>query len=250
MLRKQPEDRPASTAAVIQTLQAMVLDVDILDPGPVSSNLDRLARGRLVGRDQEYRQSITVWNKVAARQGQVLLVSGEPGIGKTRFVRELATHVEVSGGQLLSGECYQQGVVPYLPIAQFIRQALSDKRQLELDDALIADLLTLVPDLRSQFPRAESGQPIDSAPEQASLYESVVHLILLQWVLMPWMITPWSSIWKRQPPIFYRSWLEASPRPCLSTSSSIRAGIGPTQIKALPTVLLGLSIGSRGKQPV
>jgi ABC-type oligopeptide transport system substrate-binding subunit len=66
-----------------------------------------------------------LWRGAAAGQGQVLLISGEPGIGKTRLVRELSARVEISGGMALSAACFAESSVPYAPVAQIIRSAFS-----------------------------------------------------------------------------------------------------------------------------
>ena len=47
-------------------------------------------------------------------RGQVALLSGEPGIGKTRTAQELARYAETQGFRLLWGWCYDgEGAPPY-----------------------------------------------------------------------------------------------------------------------------------------
>ena len=46
---------------------------------------------------------------LASGEERVLLVSGEPGVGKTRLVRELMAQVQVAGARVLFGECYEEG---------------------------------------------------------------------------------------------------------------------------------------------
>ena len=102
LLSKSPSDRSASAQEIIQQL-------DQLDRPTASgslpvvevSPLDRLARGRLVGRERELEEALGLWQQAKSGEGQVLLLSGEPGIGKTRLLRELAARVALSGGQVL-----------------------------------------------------------------------------------------------------------------------------------------------------
>jgi len=93
LLEKNPDDRPASAEDVIKILG----DPLLLDTGayPVQefSLLDRIARGRIVGRKEEFEEARALWRKASSGQGQLLLISGEPGVGKTRLMREIATHV-------------------------------------------------------------------------------------------------------------------------------------------------------------
>jgi class 3 adenylate cyclase len=48
----------------------------------------------LVGRDEEIDLLLRLWAPAKAGDGQVVLVSGEPGIGKSRIVAELAEHLQ------------------------------------------------------------------------------------------------------------------------------------------------------------
>jgi class 3 adenylate cyclase/tetratricopeptide (TPR) repeat protein len=145
--------------------------------GAVSSLLDRIVRGQLVGREEELAEATALWQRAAASEGQVLLVSGEPGVGKTRFVRELLGQAEASGATVLMGECYAEGGAPYAPIAQMIRQALNEASS-GLSDFVMADLLTLAPGLRVRYPHIPSNPPLDAQTELERVYDSVVELCM------------------------------------------------------------------------
>jgi tetratricopeptide (TPR) repeat protein len=176
LMSKSPEDRPSSAAEVLQALGA----TDILDPdAPVTrelSVLERIERGRLVGREREVAQTRALWQKAAGGEGQTLLVSGEPGIGKTRLVRELATQVRVSGGRVLAGECYAEGIGPYAPFAQILQRAFEDGTEdgYGLPDFVLADLLILSPALRLRYPGLPANPALDPKAEQLRLFENVV----------------------------------------------------------------------------
>jgi hypothetical protein len=109
LLSKAPENRPASAREVREALERMAAGGDEVaaapEGGPQHAVLDRIVRGRIVGRDWELARAREMWRKAVSGEGRVLLVSGEPGIGKTRLVRELATQAEVSGGRALLGAC-------------------------------------------------------------------------------------------------------------------------------------------------
>ena len=108
----------------------------------------------------------------------MLLVSGEPGIGKTRLVRELCTEVQVAGDRVLVGECYAEGGAPYAPFAQILRRAFrdgaGDQLAAALPDFVLADLLTLAPSLRLRFPDVPPNPSLDPKSEQQRLFENVV----------------------------------------------------------------------------
>jgi ABC-type oligopeptide transport system substrate-binding subunit len=183
LLSKAPEDRPASAAEVLQTLDSP----DILDreaaPAKELSVLERIGRGQLVGREREMQEARALWNRAFSGQGQMLLISGEPGIGKTRLVRELVTQAEVSGGRALVGTSYAEGGTPYAAFKQIIREVLRDgsdngfdgSTELEvLPEFVLADLLTLAPELRPHYPDIPANPPLDSQAEQQRLFENLL----------------------------------------------------------------------------
>ncbi len=194
LLSKDPADRPSSAPDVLRILDASdLLSMEVAAADEVSV-LARIERGRMVGRDRELQTARAVWNQVLSGQGQTLLVSGEPGIGKTRLVRELVTQVQVSGGKALVGACYAEGGVPYTAIAQIVRRALDvdpgDERDGSthlcgagelakvLPEFVLADLLTLAPALRLRFPEVAPNPPLDDPrAEQHRLAESLVHFV-------------------------------------------------------------------------
>ena len=96
LLAKDPGERPANAEEVLAMLERV-------DPAQKSAShsdsnvLDRLALGVFVGREQELeRLRKAVDNAVAGHGGLVMLV-GEPGIGKTRTTQELETYAKMRG---------------------------------------------------------------------------------------------------------------------------------------------------------
>jgi tetratricopeptide (TPR) repeat protein len=174
LMSKQPEDRPASAREVLHALERLDQpEAEVAVLGELSL-LDRIVRGRLVGRTRELDEATAYWGRAASGEGHVLLISGEPGIGKTRLARELATRVEVSGGRVLVGECYAEGGAPYAPVAQIIQAALNLSDLTGLPPLVLADLVTLAPGLRSRFPDVPPNPQLDPESEQQRLFESVV----------------------------------------------------------------------------
>jgi type II secretory pathway predicted ATPase ExeA len=180
LLAKHPEERPASAEKVRQTLETLhqPATITLFDYAPTElSLLDRIARGRLVGRERELSEANAIWQRAISGDGQVLLISGESGIGKTRFARELMAQARFSGAQVLVGECYAESGAPYAPLAQVIQasQDLTGFKNLSgLTSSLIADLITIAPALRANFPDVPPNPPLGPQAEQKRLFEHAV----------------------------------------------------------------------------
>lgn len=174
LLNKDPDDRPSTAAEVLMALE----DPDILNPqaAPAKelSGLDRIVQGRMVGRKAEFNQTKDIWSQASKGKGQLLMVSGEPGVGKTRMTREIITHAEVSGGHSFVGASFAEGGTPYAPVRQILRHALQTATlsNVDLPDAVLTDLLALVPDARTHFPQA-SDLSLDIQSDQDTLFEHI-----------------------------------------------------------------------------
>jgi len=178
LMAKRPEDRPASAGELRRTLESIDLSPAKTGRAAPASMLERIARGHLVARERELHEARSLWQQAAAGQGQVLLISGEPGVGKTRLTRELAAQAAVSGGTVLTGECYAEASAPYAPISQIIQQAVDGRSpgELGLPEFVLADLVTLAPVLRARHPEIPPNPPADPHVEQQRLSDSLVLL--------------------------------------------------------------------------
>jgi oligopeptide transport system substrate-binding protein len=130
----------------------------------------------MVGRETEQKQATALWSEVLSGQGRVLMISGEPGIGKSRLVRELTTHAEVTGGWALEGASYAESGSPYGPFRQVLREVLSKDSETccDLPQGVLADVLSLAPELKTHFPDVSANPPLDPQAERQRLFENIV----------------------------------------------------------------------------
>jgi class 3 adenylate cyclase/predicted ATPase len=115
----------------------------------------------LVGRDHEVVLLRDRWEQAKQGEGQVVLVSGEPGIGKSRLVQELREHVNAEGATRIEFRCspYHQNSAFY-PIIDHLQRIL----QFAPHDTPQAKLIKLTQQLAPyRFPQA------DTVPLLASL---------------------------------------------------------------------------------
>ncbi|HMK08817.1 MAG TPA: protein kinase [Anaerolineales bacterium] len=174
LLAKRPEDRPSTARETRQLLDHALGDRGV---GAELSLLDRIVRGHLVGRERELSEAIGHWQRAIAGEEQVLLVTGEPGIGKTRLVHELLAHVEVTGGQVARGECFAEGGAPFAPFAEVVRRALAEPSAPPLPNPILAELVTFAPDLALRFPGLTRTPEQDPAALQQRAFEAFAFLL-------------------------------------------------------------------------
>ena len=80
-----------------------------------------------VGRESEIKQLISAVDAVESRKVQLVMLVGEPGIGKTRTVDEIAAHAKSRGFVVFRGACYEEQIVPaFWPWVQVLRSHIFD----------------------------------------------------------------------------------------------------------------------------
>lgn len=122
-----------------------------------------------VGRQREMAELRAALEAAMTGRGQMVMLAGEPSIGKTRLAQQLASHAESLGAQVMWGRCYEHvGAPPYWPFVQPIRTyaetvgAVRLSSQMGLGGPAIAEI---VPELRAKLPELE--QPVAAEPDQA-----------------------------------------------------------------------------------
>jgi tetratricopeptide (TPR) repeat protein len=133
-----------------------------------------------VGRGNEYGLLIGLLARLTTGSGHVVLINGEPGIGKSRLMRELARYTRKNDLATLATSCYEmERAMPYQPVIDIATQALDGMPVAALQTlppVSLAEIAALVPaaaqrvavpGLSGDFPEAR----------QARLFRAIVQLI-------------------------------------------------------------------------
>jgi hypothetical protein len=153
-------------------------------PGPSergARSLDRLASAPFVGRDREVRSLLMALEESAAGRGQVRLVVGEGGIGKTRLVREVADRAARRDALVLWGRCWEEGGTPaYWPWIQIVRSYIRDIDAPTLFARLGKDathVAQVVPDVREKLSPMLVPLPFDGEQARFRLFDAMASFL-------------------------------------------------------------------------
>ena len=130
-------------------------------------------RSPYVGRHDEQAALTRLLERALQGHGSLVLIGGEPGVGKTRLTEEVGAEAARRGMQVLLGRCYEtEGAPPYVPFVEVLEQALAAAPSAEAFRHLLGDdapeIAKLLPGLRRVLP--DIGQPVELPPEQERHY--------------------------------------------------------------------------------
>jgi transcriptional regulator with XRE-family HTH domain/tetratricopeptide (TPR) repeat protein len=163
-------ERAAESAARIDALARVPRD----GPEALPQSLrPQPARGALIGRTSATDAFATACDAIAAGQRRLLLVTGEPGIGKTRVLADFAARAHADGLLVMAGRCGGPAV-PYGPIAEAVRpHALAPRGPAEQ-----AAVAAIVPEL-APFGALGDRDPADDIPAaRARMFSAVEDVIV------------------------------------------------------------------------
>src|SRR3989442_9962646 len=131
----------------------------------------------IVGRQRELALVMNRYEATTHGQAHVVLLAGDPGIGKTRLLEEIARRTAQDGATILRGGASEaEGMPPYLPFVEALGRYIQ-ATPLDLLRTQIAAapqvLATLLPELVTRLGELPAFAPLP--PEQARfrLYEAI-----------------------------------------------------------------------------
>jgi DNA-binding SARP family transcriptional activator len=146
-----------------------------------STLLGARTAGVFVGRERELAELLAGLEDVLSGRGRLFLISGEPGIGKSRLADELANRASLRGAQLLVGRAWEAGGAPaFWPWVQALRTLVreSDPEVLRAElGARVPDLAQLVPELRERLPGLPEPSSLDSEDARFRLFDAVASFL-------------------------------------------------------------------------
>ena len=136
----------------------------------------------LVGRAPELARLEAKLAEAGAGHGGIVVLTGEPGIGKTRLAERFAAQAREGTALVLWGQCYEGEVSPpYGPWAEVLSSYASTAgagRLRELLGAGAPPLARLVPQVRAALPETPAAAPLSPDEERFRLHDAVAQFFL------------------------------------------------------------------------
>ena len=132
------------------------------------------------GRGDERMLIGEAFKRAAAGERQLVLISGEPGIGKTRLAAEAACAAHAAGAVVLYGRSDEDLGIPYQPFAEALRHYVDVGPEHVLRahvEQRGGDLMRLAPELARRVPDVPPPKPTDPEGERYLLFGAVVALL-------------------------------------------------------------------------
>ena len=147
---------------------------------PLPAFVDTAPGFAFAGRTEPFETLLIAWKEALEGSRRAVLVSGEPGIGKTRLVSELVRHAHDLGTSVLWGRCDEELGIPFEPFAEALRHYTAcvpaDRLRAELGP-LGGELTRILPDLTARVPGLAAPVPGDPDTERHQLFEAVTEFI-------------------------------------------------------------------------
>src|SRR5262245_30093283 len=137
--------------------------------GPTALGAASAPAPPLSGRRRELDLLAARLGTALAGQARLVLVVGQPGIGKSRLLGELDARAAAAGSAVLSGGAFEaEGMPPYLPFLEALERhvAAADPAELRAQAGALAPVLaTILPTLAHRLGGLPPSDPLP--PEQA-----------------------------------------------------------------------------------
>jgi DNA-binding SARP family transcriptional activator/tetratricopeptide (TPR) repeat protein len=148
---------------------------------PLPALIARLGDQALVGREAEFQRLAGCWREaIEGRHHRILLLSGEPGVGKTSLAASFAREAHANGARVLYGRAEVDALIPYQPFVEALRQLALDDSLATLRAAApeLVELSRLVPEFRRRLPELPPPGEQTAGDDRYRLFSAATALLV------------------------------------------------------------------------
>jgi tetratricopeptide (TPR) repeat protein len=167
-LSREADDRHTSAGELAAALLAEISGTSAAGMPSGEGSIGPTKRTPLIGRERELDDARALIAGLAHARGGMLMIGGEPGVGKTRLCQAILDEARARGALCLVGHCYEmEGTPPFTPYAELLdvvsRLVPARTFRETLGDAA-PEIARILPSLRQTFP--DIPEPLDLPPDR------------------------------------------------------------------------------------
>ncbi|MEP7202815.1 MAG: AAA family ATPase [Ilumatobacteraceae bacterium] len=168
-LRLDPSPETNETIAAIMSAE---------QAEPEERETARVAGSALVGRDAEFAHLVDCWRGAGDGRSRLVLITGEPGIGKTRLVEEFAAWCTQLGALVSQARSYAtEGELGYGAAISWLRTAGVSAQLRHGSRSDVAVLSRLLPELAEGPVVAASSDASTDAEQRQRIFDSIARVL-------------------------------------------------------------------------
>src|SRR3954452_10309368 len=194
---------------------------------PLPARLEVARPEAFVGRAEELRRLEPLVARAAHGGRQVVLLGGEPGIGKSRLARELAVAAHARGATVLQGRCDEDLRMPYQPFVEALGHLVDHAADAVLErhvDEHGGELGRLVTTFARRLPDAPPPGQAEGDTERYLLFSAVAGLLGAEQAQRPVILFLDDIQWADTPTLLLlRHLVSADPRMRLTLIATFRS---------------------------
>src|SRR5258708_10432350 len=138
----------------------------------------------VVGRADDLAAIKRLREKAAQGQGQIALISGEAGLGKSRLISESIDAARQLETQVFKGNCFEADrAVPYAPLLDLLRNFYADHAGSDLSPyfgSSASELSKILPELAETIPDIAAAPSLEPEQEKHCLFQALAQFLMEQ----------------------------------------------------------------------
>lgn len=155
------------------------------------------------GRDAELAALDEALTLARSGRGQVVLIAGEAGIGKTRLVAEVRSRARAPELEVLEGRCFEADrALPFAPFIDLVEGWIRERSSEDVTSAFagaVGALLRVVPGLAERLPAVPAPAPLDPEQEKRRIVRTILAFVARLAVVAPVVVVIEDAHWSDDP---------------------------------------------------
>ncbi len=118
----------------------------------------------LIGREREFSVLSDAWQEVRHKSPRIVVVTSDPGVGKTTLVNAFAASCQMDGAVVARAQAYDaERELPFAVLGELVKQLASQRAIGGADPEALSELTRISSEIRRAFPGVP--KPVEWSPE-------------------------------------------------------------------------------------